>query len=213
MDLIVITPNLDIRRSDLMLRVDFSKPFTLRDLLRAAVSSSEISTSEMSELVQCPFIDEIYDEIETIPYEPFPIEQVEYLQLTYSVETFIVKPGVFFHDAYWELSGGAKNKSNFALDMSPTFRLSDLAIRINPKAERFEFQNDKVRSKPLDFYPPLTLLELLYAVCWHLGLFGPPSQREHMIDQFVDAIRKLYYSRHRHGATIEAVTRPLKGAE
>ena len=209
MDQIAITPDLDIRRSDLMLTVDFSRPFVLRDILRAAISSSDIYVEEMGELVRCVFLEEFWEEADRNPFEPLTEISVSHLLMTYTVETFVMDDGTRMHSSFWDFGGCRKTDGEeFNLNMIPTFHLSDLPIKVNPKMEWHTFFKRDVQSKVLDFYHPMTLLELMHTVYWHLSLFGPPSRRAEMIDEFVEAVKKLC-SNKGAPATVAAVKRTL----
>ena len=208
MDQLIVTPTLDIRRSDLSLKVDFARRFTLKDVLRAAVSSSEISSQEMSELTRCAFVQDFWEEAHNTPYEPLAEGKLNAIILTYTVETFIVDEQTRFSDTFWELSGLMRDGGFMSVNMSPTYRLSDLPIVVGKTTDWREFHKDKVREQILNFAPTMTLLELLHATYWHIGLLGAPDKREQMIDQFVDAMRSLYLHKPR-GAAIEAIKRSL----
>jgi hypothetical protein len=209
MEQIIITPTLDIHYSDLSLKIDLDHPFVLKDLLRASVSSSEIPIPEMTKLVHCDFIQELWEEAENNTYEPFLNAKVDHMLLTYCVETF-PSDGTNFCDAYWELSGADnKGRALINLEMSPTYRLSELPIRISPKSEWYEFCEKDIQTRLVKYHPPITLLDMLNAIYWHLSLFGSPSQREERIDQFVEAVRSLYHNQ-KPNAAVEAIKHPLE---
>jgi len=209
MEQIVISPTLDIRRSDLMLKVDFRKRFTLRDLMRASVSSSEVLPIEIAELTRCQFVQEFWDEANNTPYCPLMDGKVRALQLTYVAEVFRAEKKTNFTDTYWSLCGILKNSKSVSIEMNPTYRLSDLPIVLSPNIEYREFNKKEIKDKFLSFCPQITLLELFHAIFWHLSLFGSPESREQTIDKFVDAMKSLYLRKSKH-ADIESLKKTME---
>ena len=79
MDKIKITKDLDIKFSDLMLEIDTSHEFTLRDILRAIIYSSEIPIKMMSQILHCNNIKDYWDEAESKSFEDDGL--IDYLEL------------------------------------------------------------------------------------------------------------------------------------
>ena len=67
-DGIKITKDLKIDFDDLMLRVDFSHEFTLRDVLRACVHS-EIPIEILQAMLRCNYIEDYWKEAESKDFD------------------------------------------------------------------------------------------------------------------------------------------------
>jgi hypothetical protein len=209
MEYIRITPDLDIQWGDLTLKVDFVHRFTLRDVLRAAVSSSCVPVNVMSDLVHCEFIQDLWDECNESPYCPVCPERVEFLQLSWSAETFYLEDGTEWHNSFWDFKGSNyDNKSEMGIDMSPMYNLADLPIRACNDIELRKFRDDDVQVQSFHVQPSLTLLDLMYWIYWHLGLFGGPKDRDDRINEFIEAIRSVYDGK--NGPVVAPLKRNLK---
>ena len=68
-DCIKITPDLDIKFSDLMMPIDLNQKFTLRDVIRAAWKCHYIPLDVMESILQCNNLRKYYEEMESKPFE------------------------------------------------------------------------------------------------------------------------------------------------
>jgi hypothetical protein len=162
MEQIVIHSDLDIQYSDLMSFVDFRRLFSLKDLLRIAVSSRHIPVEQMRSLVKCEFIQDFFDEAESNPYDPPTADPISHIVLLPVAETFMTAKGSKVDEFFWDMCGyRPKTKSLVSLNTTPTYCISNLPVRLGQQTEWHIFkEQDVVESQNLDFSRPITLLEL-----------------------------------------------------
>lgn len=206
-DTIKITPDLDIKFCDLMTCVDLDCEFTLRDVLKAIVSSTHIPIDVMMELLNCSHIEAYYKEAQSKPFED--IGDIEYLELYWigdingfdnkgrksnilnysSAWTFhgIGKLGVVPEDTFRKMT--VEEKANFrecyAVELTPIYTLSDYKIKIKPEMviTNWEEKDPNKSFQKIPFQPSITLIEVLYWIIWELSFFGSPENRNGQNDE------------------------------
>jgi hypothetical protein len=189
---IKLTSDLDIRFSDLMCPVDLSHEFTLRDVLRACVSSTEIPPLLMGQILHCNALQEFYDDAESKPFEDEG--DLEYLELyllgdigeDYSSSQWsfhgVGKLGVVPKDDFRKMTPeeAASFRESYGVELSPLYRLADYKIKVRNEIVISNWK-EKDYSKQItriNFQPSITLIEILYWVIWELSFFGSPSKRD-----------------------------------
>jgi len=196
---IKITSDLNISFCDLMKQVDISHEFTLKDVLRAAVSSTEIPIEIMQEIVQCRYIKDFYEELLSKPFQDEG--DVEYLELYYLVDISKDKNSSsgFSSSSQWSFHGVGKLgvnsepenrpmtpeelasfRESYAIELSPMYNLSDYKVNIRDEIMivNWEEKDHSKQIQKVKFQPSITLIEVLYWVIWELSFFGDPKTRD-----------------------------------
>jgi hypothetical protein len=150
---IKITNKLNIQFSDLMRPVDFSVPFTLKDVLRAAVSSTHIPVEVMASILRCYNLADFWKDACKKPYKPAKAFEddggIEYLELAWfgSRDTY---KGQISQSSSWIFGGVGKKgiipkdlienkiqiddpenyRTHFAVELTPISELKNLPIKI-----------------------------------------------------------------------------------
>ena len=143
---------------DLSRPVDFSVPFTIRDVLNLIVLRSEIPIDKMCQMVQCNYLFEYFEEAQK-PLPPADDKsncgKVEYLELAWTAyHSLSPDKGVQWYDNSWDFSGvGFKGvmgediinfyrsensdykpdptyREGYAIEFSPLNEIADLPIRV-----------------------------------------------------------------------------------
>lgn len=188
--------------TELMDYVDTEHEFTLRDILCACMNSS-VPIEVLGKLLQCPYIEEYYDEMDKGKKDDD--RDMSYLELTYSIEHDDSDPftsqGWSFHgmgeegnipqdiiDHYSEEEVQKMRDEGFAqsyaVEFTPIYDLADYPIRIDNKV------NITSWDKSDDGYvikgqPNIRLLEVLYEIFWELSFLGSPEERDEKKEDLV----------------------------
>jgi len=190
METLIVTPDLDLRFEDLVKKVETYPSFTLRDVLRASVSSSQITPSIMSEMLHCDCIDDFWAECESQVFEPDKHRSITCLRLTWTGEKFIGDKQQSWFDNYWEFNGvNEKNGQSYCLSLAPTWRVADFNIRVGRVMEINDFNSEDMKVDKIRFQPSVTVFEMLFAVFFSLGTFGGPGQRDEMLEHFIRSLK------------------------
>lgn len=210
---IKITSDLNVSFSDLMRHVDLSHEFTLRDVLRAAVSSTEIPVEIMKELLQCRCLKDFYEEAESKPFADDD-KDMEYLELYLLGDIGKDKdsPDGIYCSSQWSFHGVGKLgvnpdpevrklspeelatfRESYGIELSPMYKLADYKIKIR---DQIVITNwiEKDYSKQIQtikFKPSITLIEVLYWVIWELSFFGSPKIRDEESAELKSRIDKI----------------------
>ena len=197
-----ITKDLDIDYADLMLEVDASQSFTLRDVIRATVSSTKIPVDIMSQILRCRYISEYWKEIESKPFEDKG--DIAYLELYYSMDCVEGDNGVIDYGSSWGFHGCGKvgvvpsdmkefcrkdyewpkdYQVSYAIELSPLYELADYEIKIRNSITMEDVDKDLASKETIEdheypFRPSITVLEVLYWVVWELSFFGSAEERD-----------------------------------
>jgi len=195
-ELIRITNKLNINWSDLVRPVDFGHEFTLRDLLRAAVSSSSIPVKLMQFILRCPYVSEIWDECRSRSFSRAGGEFIDYLEI-YWIGDKHEWSGKVAMGHMWGFHGVGKRgvipddlKKNkvrvedpknyrqaYAVELTPMYQLSGLPVRVCGTMYFVDYK-DLDDDKDVKFTPSISLLELLYWVLWELSFCGGTKERD-----------------------------------
>jgi len=207
-----ITKDLDIDFSDLMLEVDADCEFTLRDVLRIAVSSTHIPVRLMSEILRCRALEDFYKEMEDKPFDGS--DDFDYLELYWEGERSTYK-GKVMDGSGWSFHGVGKEgvvpedmskhmsieevdkiiydgyRQKYAIELSPIYKLANYPIKICD--EIIVADGDKVTHDitKCPLRPSITLIELLYGVIWEISFFGSPAQRNAQKEELDDTINEI----------------------
>jgi len=211
-DTIKITSTLDVDFDDLMTDVDLSHEFTLRDIVRAAVSSTHIPLPLMSEILHCPCLHEFWKEMES---QPFDNEgDIEYLELSWQgwKSTF---DGKNEDSSGWMFDGVGKAgeipsdlidncpkeeidkmraegyRQGYAIEMSPLYKLADYIVRVKDSIHITDYDVDwknGTDGSTIKLTPSVCLLEVMYNVMWELSFFGNPEQRNQQLESLKGTI-------------------------
>jgi len=203
-DTIKITKTLDIDFFDLMTPIDADHEFTLRDVLRAAVSSTHIPSVLMSQILQCYALDEFWQEMESQEFKDDG--KIEYLELYWqgSIDTYkgerMDTPGWGFHGMgrAGEIPDDLREncteeeikkmedenwRQAYAIEMSPLHKLADYSVKIKGSIwienNEADFRDPGVT---VNLRPSITLVEVLYGIMWELSFFGTPEKRDTQVE-------------------------------
>jgi hypothetical protein len=204
-DSIKITGDLDIRFDDLMRSVDFSQEFTLRDVLRAAVSSTEIPVEIMSAILRCSYISEFWQECESKQFSQKDDRDLEYLELywigdrqewegkveTSSMWSFhgVGKKGVIPEDMIENnipVPDAENYRQAFAVEFSPMYTLKNLPVRLCRTTYITDYK-DLDKDLELEFSPTITLVELFHWIFWELSFCGGTKDRDDKMKEIQDS--------------------------
>jgi len=195
-DNIKIMPRMKFDLDDLIRVVDFSHPFTLRDVLKAC-SDSEIPLKILESILHCPYIDDLCKEIDSKPFTDDG--KMEYLEIcwtgnkgTYDGEKESSNSwglngvGIIncYSDDMVKMYGHMKKelpkdfRENYAIEFSPMYELADYEIRMSQKLYIMDCDDETSQGDNIDFTPSITLIELLYAIFWELTFCGSPKDRD-----------------------------------
>lgn len=198
-DNIKIMPTMKFDLEDLIKKVDFSHPFTLRGVLKACLNS-EIPIKILESILHCNCIEELCKEAESKPF--CDDGDIEYLEVYWwgSKGTY---DGVKDSSNSWGFHGVGylndysddmikiyrhmekelpKNfRENYAIEFSPMYELADYEIRISQKLHISDY-DDKPGQDEVDhsicFSPSITLIELFHAILWELNFCGSIENRD-----------------------------------
>lgn len=215
-DYIKITPDVDINFYDLMLPVDVTKEFTLRDILKAVVNSSYIPIVVMQELLHCDHLQDYYDESESKPFEPSKNfkEQLEYLELYWLGDICKDKeaPDGINFSSQWAFHGVGKlgvvedennrpidpelketYRESYGIELSSLYTLTDYKIKIRKEIMIIDWRpkDFKDQLKKIEFQPSITLIELLYWIFWEISFFGSPIKRDEQSNELKRRIDEI----------------------
>jgi len=199
---IKITNDLRFGFEDLMRTVDFSHPFTLRDVLRACVSS-KMHIDVLCQMLRCNVVD-FWVEAESKTFKDS--KEIEYLEVYWFGEKNKKECS-----NVWDLHGiGYKGKipkdvntsqmsleekkqyrEKYAVDLSPLYTLADYQIRMCPLMRFEDKKNEKWVETKIGFILNITLIELLYSIFWELSFFGSPEKREEEAAKIKKACKEL----------------------
>ena len=206
-----------LKFQDLCRPVDFSEPFTLRDVLNLIILRSEIHIGTLCQMVQCNYLYDYFQEAQKPikpPADPKFSDQIEYLELSWHGEKDIdPSKGVRYCTNGWYFDGvGYKGvmsedivkfrqlekpdpeyREGYAIEFTPINELADLEIRICPEMsiENSELEYDDANFyKKVAFTPQITLLEMLYAIFWELSFVGCPEDRDERMEELNGRVKE-----------------------
>ena len=229
---IKITPKLKFDYYDLMLGVDFSHEFTLKDVVRAVINS-KIPLESLMELIRCPYLVEYWKEINSKRFKDDGI--IDYLELYWwgTSSTYmkikeshnswcfhgVGKKGVVCKDLmeYYTKGKIAKMKKdgyreNYAIEFSPIYQLANYKIKLNDEMIITDYDKmggrnaKKYEDDRIKFKPSITLIELLYTIFWELSFMGSPEKRDKKNEELKNSVAELDAA-HKNG-TIATITVP-----
>jgi hypothetical protein len=202
-DNIKIMPTMKFDLEDLIKKVDFSHPFTLRGVLKACLNS-EIPIKILESILHCNCIEELCKEAESKPF--CDDGDIEYLEVYWwgSKGTY---DGVKDSSNSWGFHGvGYLNRfsddviemykymekelpknfrENYAIEFTPMFKMADYQIKMSPKLiiTDYDLTPKEEVNNDIEFTPYITLIDLLYAIFFELSLFGSISRRDDEIEK------------------------------
>ena len=212
-DKIKITRDLDIKYSDLCKVVDTSHKFTLRDVINIAYISSNVSRSNLQDMIDCPYLKEFYDECQNpclTGKDNSITEDIEYLQLSWGGEKSEFGKEIYISEG-WTFDGIGKKgvmkdaelfgiteidpeyRQAYAIEFTPVNELADFEIKINEKININDDTENKDAVLTVSYCKQITLIELFYAVFWELSFCGSPKERDgqkEILNERVDEIQK-----------------------
>lgn len=225
-DNIKIMPRMKFDLDDLLKIVDFSHPFTLRDVLKAC-SDSEIPLKVLECILHCSYIEDLCKEAESKPF--CDKGDMEYLEVYWwgSKGTY---DGVKESSNCWGFHGiGILNRysddivkmyehmgkelpknfrENYAIEFTPMYELCDYEIRMSPKLHITNYDAEPTQRNDVDedveFVPSITLIELLYAVFWEISFCGSPEDRDAKSEELSKTVEE--YRKDVEERTIKTVT-------
>ena len=201
-----ITKRMDICWSDLVRPVDFGHKFTLRDLLRASVSSGSIPPKLMGAILRCPYVSELWDECKSKPFSRGGDEHIDYLEI-YWIGDRHEWSGKVSMSNMWGFHGVGKkgvipddlkenkirvkdpknHRQAYAVEFTPVYQLSGLPVRICGTMYFVDYK-DLDSDRNVEFTPSISLLELMYWVLWELSFCGGTKDRDRKLGE----IKKSY---------------------
>lgn len=192
---IKIMSGLKFDLDDLVKVVDFSHPFTLKDILTICVNS-EILIEDLKSILRCHYINDYYEEMNKEPFKPEG--GIEYLEVYWwgVKDDFDGKKwcesswnfhGVGFLNSYsqdmidaYKLTGKELPKDyreTYGIEFTPIYSLADYEIRMSPELHMTDYAAHEM-DKKIEFTPSITLIELLNAIFYELSFCGSIQQRE-----------------------------------
>jgi len=200
---IKITKDMELNINDLMSYVDTEHVFTLRDVL-CACKNSAIPMQLLQELLQCPYIEDYYNEMDKC--EKDDDKDINYLELSYSIEedeeygefnqgwSFhgigeegVIPQDIIDHYSEEEVQNMRDDGfvQSYAVEYSPIYDLADYPIKIDNKVSVTNWTNNSKSSKysidktfTLKGKPLIRLIEVLYEIFWELCFLGSPEERD-----------------------------------
>jgi len=211
MDDIKIMSSAKFDLEDLIRFVDFSHPFTLRDVFKM-INNSAMPTSIVESIVHCQYIYDLWKEIESKPFSDSG--SIEYLEV-YWWGTRRVHKGIVENNQTWGFHGvgyldhydsdmldmyknmGKELPKNFrqayAVEFSPMYELADYEIRMSPQLHMtdYEAKPDDDSDIDVDFTPSITLIDLFHAIFWELSFMGSIEERESKKEELKKSVEEI----------------------
>lgn len=203
---IKITKNLRIEYCDLIRKVDVSRPFTLKDVLRIPTRAN-FSILDMEQLIRCDCITELWEECN---YKKFRREDyMDYLEIGWSGD--IENEKIFSSNNYWDFHGVGKEgrevkklrksgvkvpkdyRQTYALGMSPVYKFSGYKIQMSNVILITDWRHPKQKESiytHIEFRPSITLIDLLHAIYWELTWYGCPESRKVQVKELTKSLDK-----------------------
>ena len=228
MDNIQITEDLDIDYEDLGKKVDFSVPFTLRNVINAVCFSSHIPVEIMERMLACPYLFDYLQEAQKPDKKDEWLENMEYLEVYWEIEKMTTR-GKTSCDSMWSFHGVSKKgyvgedvkemlfpdgkvdpeyRSAFAVEFSPVSELADFEIKMRNEffIQDWDNKDYKEGHKIMPYTPDISLFELLYAIFWELSFVGSPEDRDEKIADIKS--RKDEYDEAKANGTLDSICVP-----
>jgi len=219
--LLKINKNLKFGYADLMEVIDPDHKFTLRDVLKACVSS-KIPMDILKSILQCDYIEDYWKELNSKKFKNDG--EIEYLQLSWisSIDEF---EGVVGSGHAWDFSGIGKEgdipqdlidncpkkeiermkrenyTQSYAIEFTPVYELAGLPIKITNSINIEDWRGvNEAKNKTkfynnmntkLDVQPSITLIEVLYWIFWELSFVGSPERRDEQINILNERVDKF----------------------
>jgi len=220
MDKIKITKDMKFGLIDLMNYIDVDHEFTLRDILIACKDSS-IPMETLGELLQCPYIEEYYNEMDKGKEGD---RDMLHLELGYGIEQddedpFICHGWSFYGvgeegyisqdiiDHYSEEEVQKMRdegyRETYAVELSPIYELADYPIKINNEIDVTVYNDTPVKQQPLKGKPEIRLMEVLYEIFWELSFMGSTTDRDEAKDNLCKRIDE--YEQAKGDGTLEYI--------
>jgi len=234
--LLKINKNLRFNYTDLMEVIDPNHKFTLKDVLRACVSS-KIPMNILKSILQCDYIEDYWKELNSKKFKNDG--DIEYLQLSWvsSIDEF---QGVVDSGHSWEFSGIGKEgvipqdivdnfpkkeiermkKENYtqsyAIEFTPIYKLAGLPIQIKNSINVEDWRGIREAKNKKKFYdkmntaldvqPSITLIEVLYWILWELSFCGSPEQRDEKKEDITSRVDE--YKKAKEDGTLDQIMVP-----
>lgn len=216
---VIIDKNLKFDYDDLLLDVDLSHEFTLRNVLDA-VSNSKVPIKTLKKILRCNYLEEYCKEVNIKPYKDYG--DIEYLRLSLIIGSDYEPEEV----KEWRFDGvgiegnvsedvlpfipekdRATYREHYSVELSPMWKLADLKIKINHKihVNKPKFQIDEYIAMP-----SITLVELLYAIFWEISWFGNIKKRNNAVEKLRKSVKELKKENGKIGRSINKDLARLK---
>ena len=219
MDEIKITKDMKFELYNLMSYVDAEHEFTLRDVL-CACKNSIVPMSLLEELLQCPYIEDYYNEMDK--GEKDNDRAMKYLELGYTIEHDddpSVSQGWSFYgmgeegdipqdiiDHYSEEEVQKMRDEGFAqsyaVEFTPIYDLADYVIKIGNKIHITDWQ-DLDDKRVIKGQPLIRLIDVLYEIFWELSSLGGPEDRDEKKEKLRQRLDS--YEKDKEGGTLKFV--------
>jgi hypothetical protein len=198
----------------LMDEIDPDHEFTLTDVIYACMNSS-VPIKILSELLQCPYIEDYFEELKNGKKDEDYDREILHLELHYGID----KDDEFPDTSHgWSFDGVGKKgdipqdiidhyseeevqemrdegfTQRYAVEFTPICDLADYVIKIGDEAQLIDWDNDSAdNSTTIKGKPSINLIEVLYAIFWELSFLGSPEERDEKKEDLlgrVDAYKK-----------------------
>ena len=197
MDKIKITEDMEFDFQDLMEEIDLTHEFTLKDVLEACMNSV-IPIDILSDLLQCPYIEDYYKEMSKEKTDE--VRDILYLQLSYAIDqdddaeytshgwTFdgVGEAGLIPQDLLDNCTEEEIKRmredgytQKYALEFTPISDLVGYTIKISDEIKIINW-NDKASDEvtTIKGKPSIRLIDALYEIFWELSFLGSPEERD-----------------------------------
>jgi len=212
MNKIKITKDMKFGLTDLMDYVDTEFEFTLRDVISACMDS-DIPIDILGVLLQCPYIEDYYKEMnkdsKAGDSDSDSGSDILHLELSYGIEQDDSDP---FVSQGWSFSGIGKEgeipqdiinhyseeevqkmrddgyTESFAVEFTPVFKLADYIIKIDNKVIITQWNKSECKDIKLKGQPYIRLIEVLYEIFWELSFLGSPEERDEKCERLGQSV-------------------------
>lgn len=190
MDIVKITTGRKFRIRDLHSYVDFTTPFTVKDLfqfLRRGLPNGIDGEKQCIELFGAPFTD-FYQEIKSKKKRE-TIDDVVLKTVVISWNGYKSEDG---YTSRWEVYALAENdEQTYAIDFRPMYELKDCVIVIDKFMHIMNYTRSDMPIEKIEFTPNITLFDLIWTIICEVSWNGLPEDRDERWEDLKRRIKEV----------------------